>query len=139
MADRHDDEKKRLEVLAIYAMTGNASRAAREVKIPKRTAQRWIAKAVAESDPLLAQHGAQLRAQAIDAATRLVLSGIELAHDRAHDDDWCQAFNSDPGPQYIKSLIDARKALAVDKDAASTDEAPRDVVIRIGRTGEQQA
>ena len=46
MATTPDAEAKRLEVLAVYAICGNAAKAARDAGVAERTARTWVAKAI---------------------------------------------------------------------------------------------
>jgi len=133
VAKPRSNQQERLEVLAIYAATGNASEAARKTNVPERTAQTWVSQAIENNDPVLADLGAKLRARALDAATRMLASAVELAHSRAHDEAWCERFKGDPGPAYIKAIVDARKALAIESATAEAADKPVSVTINVKR------
>jgi hypothetical protein len=102
---------KLAKVLAHYELTGNASEAGRRVDVPERTAQKWVADALERGE--LADSGAKLRARALDAVSRMMLDGVRTAYQRLTG-AWCTertAKGPDPGPQYLKAIVDAHRSL----------------------------
>jgi len=108
------DDSLRDKLFELYCASGNASKAARQLHIPPRTAQQLVRKAL-EPGGVLAAARAGVRTHAIDACQRTILRSIEKAGERVQDDDWItkNGLGGDPGPAYITSLANILKALAL--------------------------
>lgn len=106
---RHSTQTK-LDVIASYALSGNASDAARKHGVHDRTARNWIAKALEGEDPqgaeILSDAGQKLRARALDSALRLALNVIEVSAVRFHGEPAGQLDNRN---QYGKLVLDGAK------------------------------
>lgn len=106
---RHSTQT-RLDVIASYALTGNASQAAREHNVGERTARNWVAKALEGEDPqgaeILSDAGRVLRTRALDSALRLALCVIEESAMRFHAPAAGQLDNRN---QYGKLVLDGAK------------------------------
>lgn len=108
------DDSLRDKLFELYCASGNASKAARQLNIPVRTACEHVRKAL-EPGGILAEARKGIRTHALDACQRAILLSIEKAGERVQDDAWItkNKLGGDPGPAYITSLANILKALAL--------------------------
>jgi len=117
---RHSTQT-RLDALASYAISGNASDAARKHNVAGRTMRQWVRKALSGEDhqgkEILDDAGDELRSHAIDAAMRMALGVIEESSTRFHEEAEAPAeaengrfvMRPDQRHQYGKIVLDGAK------------------------------
>lgn len=135
-----------------YLATGNIRASARQVKIAASTGQQLAERA--QQDPAFVQARAAMYARALPDAERMLIGGIEIAHDRLEEGPEITGADlaassaqkitiQDPGPQYLRSIAAAvdviQKIRRFDAERNGDMPATGEVRIIVSPTPEAQA
>lgn len=131
-----------IEFRTHYLRTGNIRAAARQAKIPHSTGQ--ILAERAQADPAFGQARAAMYARALPDAERMLIGGLEIAHDRLEagpemtGTDLAQSGAQkitiqDPGPAYLRAIADGVKVLTMVRKFAepTPDDTGQAVVVNL--------
>lgn len=103
------DGELQQKVLAIYAMTGNGSEVARQLKMSRFTVADIVKRGRASGE--LEKHYAEMREGARALVESTLRDVVELASKRMSNEAWAKQFKSDPSPSYMKEIINTHRTL----------------------------
>jgi hypothetical protein len=123
-----------------YLVTGNIRAASRQVKISHSTGQTLAERA--QMDPEFVQARAAMYARALPDAERLLIGGMEIAHDRLEQGPEVTGADraasgaqkitiQDPGPQYLRAIADGVKVLTLIRKAAEPQGTDKPVEVHL--------